>query len=244
MKNPSNDCTNRWIPGLKKLSASSIRQQWPLLCAIFLLLVASTGWGQCDIPAPTNAPTYPQYLVDEMTGQPLSSHATKCIILIHGWNPDGSDNCYGGEFSTLISKLKAKLSGTGWSLVAYDWHTDASTGWFGAITDGVPEYFVERANQAAANAKPHGDHLAAMLDDAAPDLREVQFIAHSAGAHAAKEAMTQLLLLNPYVIVQTTFLDPYIPCPADSFGPFSDFAMDQLPYVTGNDRLIATFTSA
>lgn len=43
--------------------------------------------------------------------------------------------------------------------------------------------------------------------------------------------------MNPYVIVQITFLDPYIPCPDDSTGDFSDTAMDESQYFTGNDRI-------
>jgi hypothetical protein len=209
-----------------------------LFCALFLTLATLPSRAQCVIPAPTSSPTYPPTLIDELTGQPLSSTATKCIVLIHGWNPSGAVNCYGGEFSSLLTNLKIKLAGTGWSIVAYDWHQDASTGYIGdSVPTSFPQFLFAHANQAAANAQLHGNHLATMLDNAAPDLREVQFIAHSAGTHAAKEAMIQMLQLNPYVIVQTTFLDPYIPCPADSLGNFSDYAMDQLQFTTGNNRI-------
>ena len=203
------------------------------------LLAGSTrSWAQCDIPAPTSPPHYPATLIDEMTGQPLSSSATKCIVLIHGWNPSDANNCYSGEFASLLTNLKAKLAGTGWSIVAYDWHQDASTGYVGQWNNGIFQFVFGAANQAAANAQPHGDRLVTMLDNAAADLREVHFIAHSAGTHAAKEAMIRLLQLNPYVIVQATFLDPYIPCPADSLGAFSDEAMDELQFATGNDRVM------
>ncbi len=50
--------------------------------------------------------------------------------------------------------------------------------------------------------------------------------------------MMQLLQLNPYIIVQMTLLDPYIPCPSDSLGAFSDFEIDQLPFWNGGDRII------
>ncbi len=206
-----------------------------------MLFVASSSWAQCDIPTATGTPTYPSVLIDEMTGQTLSSAATKCIVLVHGWNPYGVTDMYdindGFEFYELIINLRAKLQGTGWSIVAYDWHQDASTGLVGPPTPSISQFVFGAANQAAANGQLHGDHLATMLDNVAPNLREVHFIAHSAGTHASKEAMIQLLQLNPYVIIQTTFLDPYIPCPSDSLGNFSDYAMNQLPFVTGNDRI-------
>ena len=84
-------------------------------CAFFFTFASSQSRAQCSIPAATSTPTYPPALIDEMTGQPLSSTATKCIVLIHGWNPSGDVNCYGGEFSSLLINLKAKLAGTGWS---------------------------------------------------------------------------------------------------------------------------------
>ena len=179
--------------------------------SIFVSLVALSmqSWAQCSIPAPTSAPTYPPALIDEMTGQPLSSSCTKCIVLVHGWNPSGANNCYdinnGFEFYNLLLNLKARLNGSGWSIVAYDWHQDASTGLIGPLTPSISQFVFGAANQAAANAQLHGDHLATMLDNAAPNLREVHFIAHSAGAQAAKEAMIQFLQLNPYVIVESTF---------------------------------------
>ena len=211
--------------------------------AIFLTLAAMPSWAQCSIPAATSTPTYPPALIDEMTGQPLSSTTTKCIVLIHGWNPNGPhDDFYSQnnsiEFSSLIGSLKLKLKGSGWAVVKYHWEIDADTGLIGnPVQNGTFQFLVVHANEAAANAQLHGDHLATVLDNAAPDLREVQFIAHSAGTHAAKEAMIQMLQLNPYVIVQTTFLDPYIPCPADSLGNFSDYAMDELQFTTGNNRI-------
>ena len=223
-------CFRLWGKTMKHLSI--------FFCAVFLTFATSPSRAQCVIPSPTSSPNYPPAIIDEITGQPLSSTATKCIVLIHGWNPSSAVNCYGGEFSSLLINLKARLTGTGWSIVAYDWHQDASTGYIGdSIPTSIPQFLFAHANQAAANAQLHGDHLATMLDSAAPDLREVQFIAHSAGTHAAKEAMIQMLQLNPYVIVQTTFLDPYIPCPADSLGNFSDYAMDELQFTTGNNRI-------
>jgi len=96
-----------------------MKQKLALFSAIFLTLVTST-WAQM---------TYPPTLTDERTGQTISASTTKCIVLIHGWNPDDDANCYSGlEWSSLLTNLKDRLIGSGWGVVAYDWHTDAATG--------------------------------------------------------------------------------------------------------------------
>src|ERR1039458_7762650 len=128
-----------------------------IFSALLLVLAPTASRAQCSIPAPTSTPNYPT-LVDEMTGQPLSASATKCLILIHGWNPGGAANCYSlssaFEFFNLLNNLKAKLQGKGWSIVAYDWHQDASTGQIGdTIPTSLPQFFFAHANQAAANAQ-------------------------------------------------------------------------------------------
>src|ERR1035437_861739 len=138
------------------------------ICILLSLLAGSTrSWAQCNIPTPTSTPHY-HALIDEMTGQPLASSATKCVVLIHGWNPGNAPNCYdlsdAFEFYELISNLKLKLKNTDWSIVAYDWHDDASTGYIGQEWNNP---VIGAANQAAANAQLHGDHLATTLDNAA-----------------------------------------------------------------------------
>ncbi len=179
---------------------------------------------------------YPATLIDERTGHSLSTTATKCVILIHGWNPDGNPNCYSGlEWSSLLNNLKARLNGSGWGVVAYDWHEDAATGGiFGLLFTDFFNY--GRASAAAYNAGAHGFNLAIQLNERAPNLREVHFIAHSAGSWAARKAMEQLLALNPYVVVQVTLLDPFVPSPGDA-GDYSDVAMGNAKSVTGNERL-------
>ncbi len=180
--------------------------------------------------------TYPPTLINELGGQSISATTTKCAILIHGWNPDGNINCYGGlEWSSLLNNVKARLNGSGWGVVAYDWHEDAATGGiFGLL---FTDYFnYGRASAAAYNAGAHGFHLANQLNELAPNLREVHFIAHSAGSWAARKAMEQLLALNPYVVVQVTLLDPFVPSPGDT-GDYSDVAMGNAKSVTGNARI-------
>ena len=210
-----------------------------LAVALLWSLVVSSSWAQCiGTTTPTITPTYPPTLTDELTGQPVSSATTKCIVLIHGWNP-GADAYAANnslEFSALLINLKLKLNGSGWGIIAYHWETDASTGFYGSIIPDVFQFDDTDANQAAANAQLHGNYLAAYLNNHAPNLREVHLIAHSAGSWAARKAAEQLLQLNPYVVVQVTLLDPYIPCP-NGGGDFSDTAMSAAQAFSGNDRL-------
>jgi hypothetical protein len=116
---------------------------------------------------------------------------------------------------------KAELLANGWAVVCYHWEKDASTG--GVFSNGR---FVEEAPQAAAShAVDHGANdggyksrgLGPLLYYSTLDgtgsstLREVHFIAHSAGAWVAREAMRTLMQANPYVVCQLTLLDPYTP---------------------------------
>lgn len=204
---------------------------------ILHLMFAVCIWASAQ--AQTN---YPPSLTDERTGQSISASTTKCIILINGWNPNGAANCYdinnGFEWFNLLNNLKARLSGSSWGVIAYDWHQDASTGYIGdTIPTSTPQFLFAHANQAATNAQLHGAHLATQLDNLAPNLREVHIIAHSAGSWAARMAAAQLLQLNPYVIVQITLLDPYVPYPTTSTGDFSDQAMDDSQFFSGHDRI-------
>ncbi len=184
--------------------------------------------------------TYPPTLTDERTGQSISASTTKCIILIHGWNPSGAANCYdinnGFEWFNLINNLKLQLNGSNWGLVTYHWETDAATG---NIWNSLWNFDIVPASTAAFNADAHGVHLAGQLNQLCPNLREVQFIAHSAGAWAARSAAQRLLQLNPYVVVQITLLDPFVPDPSGILygGDFSDSAMNGMQTFTGNDRI-------
>jgi hypothetical protein len=187
---------------------------------------------------------YAPTLTDERTGQSISASTTKCIILIHGWNPSGAANCYdinnGFEWFNLIINLKAQLNGSSWGLVTYHWEADADTGsiWPNLL---INDFFdLATASTAAFNAQTHGYHLATQLNQLAPNLREVQFIAHSAGSWAAREAAQQLLQLNPYVVVQITLLDPFVPDPSGSSygGDYSDGAMSGMSSFSGNDRIL------
>lgn len=184
-------------------------------------------------------------LINELGGQPISATTTKCVILIHGWNPDDYSNFYdlnsGFEWFNLLTSLKARLNGSGWGVVAYHWEDDAATGevfdfnsssWLRDFSQPFPP------NQASVNAKVDGANLATQLNDLSPNLRKVHFIAHSAGSWAAREAMKRILQLNPYVVVQMTLLDPYIVDPSGVFTPdYSDNAMNDAQFFAGSERI-------
>ncbi len=195
-----------------------------------VMFIASTSlvWSQL---------TYPANLTNELTSQSLSASTTKCIVLIHGWNPENVADRYqySDQLFYLLNVLKLKLNGTGWGLIAYHWEKDAATG---SVWDNLLNFDFIPPTKAATNAQMHGDWLAQKLNTLSPNLREVQFVAHSAGSWAAREAAKQLLQLNPYVVIQITLLDPFVPYPNGSYGSdFSDEAMNGTQFFTGYDRI-------
>ncbi len=182
------------------------------------------------------------YLRDEITGNPIDSTAKKVIILIHGWNPDNVSDMYAADpWASLISDTKQRLSGFDWKLFTFHWEQGtlgANTG--PAYTYTIQDGFVGVGNSvvAAVHADQQGHDLASLLNQSAPNLRRVQLIAHSAGAWVAREAAADILQSNPYVTVQVTLLDPFIPdvIPEQSTG-LNDSYMNQMASVTGNDRI-------
>lgn len=173
-----------------------------LLCCV-TLLIASVAWAQ--------SPNAPTVLINELTQQPINDDTKKVVVFIHGWNPSGAPDAYAAsastEWSNLKTQMEASLAGTDWSLVLYHWETDADTG---SINFNVKED-VQNAANAANNAYQNGISIATLLINEAPDLREVHFIPHSDGTWAAYSAALTLLQNNPYVVVEITLLDPFIP---------------------------------
>ena len=206
-----------------------MKRKLALFSATFFTLIASTSFVRAQMH-------YPSTLINEFGGQPISAATTKCAILIHGWNPGANTNCYASfEWSNLLTALRGRLNGSGWGVVAYDWHEDAATG---GIFTGLWNFDYVHASAAAFNADAHGVNLAIQLNQLSPNLREVHFIAHSAGSWAARAAAKQLLLLNPYVVVQVTLLDPFVPDPGNWLGGgFSDNEMNGMQFISGNDRI-------
>ncbi len=135
----------------------------------------------------------------------------KAIILIHGWNPEAVQNrlAWAAEWrwlqKTLIERLSVVDPQLRWALFPCDWSKAAATG--AAISPNGPVH----AAISAANASVLGLDYARKLNVVCPNLRRVHFIAHSAGAWIALRAAAELTRLNPLVICQITFLDPFVP---------------------------------
>jgi len=178
---------------------NSIVFLWAMLC---ILLGAQL----------TNAQVPSGYLSnDQISGSALGVSDKAAVVLIHGWNPDGYANKFAdGDWPQLVNALSSRLNGSGWKLLLYHWENDASTGpVLTEIGDGITGFF--NAREAANNAFLNGRHLAELLNGAAPELRKVIFIAHSAGSWAAHRAASKLLDFNPYVVINVALLDPFIP---------------------------------
>src|ERR1035441_4421715 len=140
------------------------------------------------------------------------------------------------EWLALVQALYTRLNGTGTKLILFHWEDDASTGTrLGSILSPIG---FDNANVAAGNAFSNGDRLAAQLNQAAPYLRRVTFIAHSAGAWAAYRAVDKLLQANPYVVVNVVLLDPFIPGADPSRStPFTTNLMGSLASLPAQDRI-------
>ena len=204
-----------------------------LAVGVLLLAGCVAAWGQSHFPS--QLLTYPG-------NGPLDSSARKVVILIHGWNPGGGANSDiyqdGAGWQALRGNLVQALSSE-WKIVPYHWEQDADTGtiYNFALTD-LADWGT--ATTAAAYASVHGSHVADLLNQF-PQLRQVHFIAHSAGAWAARSAAELLLIRNPYVTVEITLLDPYIP---DAVSPLlfpatgmSTQRLSDAKTMVGNDRI-------
>ena len=160
-------------------------------------------------------------LTDELTGQPIGEGTRNLVICIHGWNNPPVANRYQdtGEWAFLVSQLKPVLQSNStdrWSLLLYHWEDDANTGGLGFPLVSI------NAVQAALNSATHGISLGPRLP---ASLRRVHFITHSAGAWCAYRAAYSLMQLNPYVIVEITLLDPFMPNETPQFsGQYPDYS--------------------
>jgi len=186
------------------------------LCCILLSSATPCNGQTTPNCLPSSSP-----LCDELTGRTINSTTTKVIVLIHGWNDGDYPNAYsGGAWASLVDALKTKLAGSDWSLVPYHWER----GPLGASTGGVMQSLTDvtgygHATTAAVRANnAQGPTLATLLNNQAPELKQVHFIAHSAGSWAARDAMSRLLNANANVICQMTLLDPFIPDAANLVG--------------------------
>lgn len=183
--------------------------------------------------------TFPTSLTNELDNTPIDDSARNIVVIIHGWTAKDKDSipsnynryeddCDAPALSYLFNILKLKLLNSDTKLITYHWEKDASTGIVEWVYHLPISLALGNATQAAINAKSHGENLGELLVYYSPNLRFVHFIAHSAGAWCAREAAKTLMENNPYVIVQITLLDPFIPEDvAPSRGLFAQAAMEE-----------------
>lgn len=164
---------------------------------------------------PVTAQLASTYLsADQITGTALNGNDREAVVLIHGWTGEDpqaapADAFAGGDWSQLVNAVHTRLDGGRWKLLLFHWENDASTGDVDFNIFGLTGF--ANARTAAGNAFVDGATLAESLNQLDPNLREVVFVAHSAGSWAAYRAIDQLLRKNPYVIVNLVLLDPFVP---------------------------------
>lgn len=156
----------------------------------------------------------------------LDPNATKLVVVLHGWNPDGDEDMYSenetkNQMAVLLSDIRkdmqsgAALGVTGWDLYAYNWAEDATTG---PVDIGHPHEGgwrgsgQENGTQAAEAGYQHGLILGKLMREKCPNLEKIHIIAHSAGTWVARSLSLYLAAKAGAAIEQqVTLLDPYIP---------------------------------
>lgn len=137
-------------------------------------------------------------------GEVPTTDIEKLVVLIHGWNPSTKpQDAYGrGEWKMFCDAwLISHVLYNDWEMVLYDWRKDASTGAFPKAHKGTA---------AAEAAYLHGWFLAEEIKRRYPKLKQIQFIAHSAGSWAARSAALGLKNCSG-LSLQVTLLDAYVP---------------------------------
>ncbi len=157
-------------------------------------------------------------------GNAIDSVSKKLVIVIHGWNPNSSDDPFGADLNNLAATMNTWLLKSrpleGWQVWKYKWGIDAATGpstgaYPSAVTladqvKSVDTWPTQNGTEAAEAGYMHGELLADYLLSI-EDLKSVQMIAHSAGSWVAHNAAHKLLESGKEIGVQVTFLDPYMP---------------------------------
>jgi hypothetical protein len=213
--------------GENQQKGHKMKHKLALYCAILTVFIAATSQAQ----------HFPTVLTDAISQTALGQNTRKVTILIHGWQPcGGSGNAYAsGSLYNLSQQLESSFLGTDWQLVLYRWEQDADTT-YSPLCNGILNLGVldaPSATAAANNALLHGAKIAQLLNQQAPNLREVHIIAHSAGTWAAYQAAHDLLQSNPFVAIQITFLDGYVP----GTGSLTTTTIESLATAPGNDRI-------
>ena len=229
-----------------KLNLAQVTRTLPLLRVLLgLTLVGGVTVARAQL-------TFPTELVNVLDNTPIDQSAKKIVVLIHGWTAMRSEELPANynryeqtmdavELNYAYNALRLRLQGSDWRLIAYRWETDASTGFidFGGLGNTDLTGYA-RATQAALNARAHGAHLGNMLAAAGSSARFIHFIAHSAGAWVAREAMRVQLESNSFAVVQLTLLDPFIPDALRGMGTgLSGGVMSATATLSDNQRIFS-----
>ena len=172
-----------------------------ILAAVLLLLASYFESANATVPSGFLSAN------DEVSGNRVVDSDQSAIVLIHGWNPGNASDMYsdrGACWPQVNDALKLRLFGSKWRVLKFRWESDAATG----MIIGTDGKLGNESVMAARNADANGPGLANQLSSYFPNLREVVFIAHSAGAWAALVAAEKLLQANDYVVPVRKPRDP------------------------------------
>lgn len=162
----------------------------------------------------------------DVDGTTLGSQNRKLIVLVHGWNPRRLADAYSsGPFHDLKNAIYSAIKGSDWRVLTYRWEPDAATG--PPILEGLSEGIIN-ASEAAHIGHAHGVHLGARLMEQTPEIEQIQFVAHSAGAWVARAAAKMLVSKVRNIQIQITLLDPFVPGSVDSSSSLVAALLDDL----------------
>jgi len=130
-------------------------------------------------------------------GIPPTKDPTKdgLVLITHGWQPSVLPPNV-GWVDTMSSDISTHLSGIGvvdWQVYGYKW---------------VPNALKANPDDALNNATQEGISLGNSIVN--QGWTKVHFIAHSAGAQLIQTATEVIRSRAPSIVVQCTFLDPYV----------------------------------
>ncbi|MEQ1594099.1 MAG: DUF1566 domain-containing protein [Casimicrobium sp.] len=144
----------------------------------------------------------------------------RVVVAAHGWNSDANTwsrplvdaLCArrGLPVTTVFSDMaltgvNAFCNGGGWLIMGFNWAFEAK---LLSLSDTV-----RTPTEALANARKHGEVVAADLYGIGVRPELLHVIGHSAGAGFVQAVTDQTKIVNPALVSHSTFLDAYCPDP-------------------------------
>jgi hypothetical protein len=121
----------------------------------------------------------------------------------------GNDLNWIANVANAVSQQLANRGSNDWQVVVYDWSSQAGLPtYFGIAKDLTTLQFAQLAEPALANAEKIGTQIGRQI--AGQGWVHVHLIAHSAGAGLIQAAANAIRENAPNIIIQTTFLDPFL----------------------------------